>query len=85
MTEPTGDHRRQARWWAVASLALALVWGFGLASMLAILAGTPARIELARFADDDPTSRSYRRIADAGIALGMLGLFVAFLWSLEVV
>ncbi|MEM9033268.1 MAG: hypothetical protein AAGD18_01650 [Actinomycetota bacterium] len=85
MSEPTGDHRRQARVWAVASIALALVWGFGLASMLAVIAGAPARIELARFQDEDESARRYRLVADAGIGLGMFGIFVAFLWSLDVI
>lgn len=85
MTEPSGDHRDRARLWAMASVLLGLAWGFGLASMLAVIAGAPARIELARFQADDARSRRYRIVADAGIALGMLGIFVAFLWSLEVI
>ena len=78
-----GDHRRPARTWAIASLVLAIVGGFGLVSMLALVAGVPARIELDRWPDD--RSRRYRRIADAGIGLGLVGIFVGFLVALEVI
>ncbi|MEM9710654.1 MAG: hypothetical protein AAGA17_00440 [Actinomycetota bacterium] len=77
-----GDHRTQARRWAVASLALALVWGFGLASLVGVAAGVPARIELDRWPDD--RSRRFRRVADVGIGLGMVGVFLGFLVALEV-
>lgn len=78
-----GDHRRPARRWAVASLVLALVWGFGLVSLLALVAGVPARIELDRWPDE--RSRRFRRVADAGIGLGLVGVFLGFLVALEVI
>ena len=78
-----GDHRRQARRWAVASLLLAVLWGFGVASMLAVAAGVPARIELDRW--PDARSRRFRRVADTGLGLGLLGVFAGFLVALDVV
>lgn len=78
-----GDHRRPARRFAVASLVLALVWGFGLVSLVALVAGVPARIELDRWPDE--RSRRYRRIADTGIGLGLFGVFLGFLVALEVI
>lgn len=78
-----GDHRRPARWMAVASLILALVWGFGLVSLLALVVGVPARIELDRWPDQ--RSRRFRLVADAGIGVAMFGLFLGFLAALEVI
>jgi hypothetical protein len=78
-----GDHRRAARWWAVGSIGLALVWLLGLASMVAVFVGLSSRLELSRFSD--PGSRRFRVVADVGIALGMLGMLLGFFVALDVV
>ncbi len=78
-----GDHRRQARRWAVASVVLGCIWLVGVASVAAVAAGLAARVELARYAD--PPSQRMRKVADVGLALGLVGFFAGALVALEVI
>ena len=64
MTRPLAANR----WWAVASLVLALLWLGGLGSALGLLGGW-----MHRRANPDVTSAS-RRIATAAVVVGAIGL-----------
>lgn len=64
------ERDRSSRRLSIASIILALVWLFGLASLFGIILAIMARV--------DAESSKNRRLADVALGLNLLGLFVAF-------
>ena len=71
--EATDEQRlRSAHRVAVGSLLMALLWGFGFFSFGGLLGGAATSAYLKRHDE----SRVYRRIAQAAVVIGSLGLIV---------
>lgn len=67
----TSERDRSARRWALAGIALSLIWIFGLGSLFGIIAGLLGRV--------DSESAQTRRLADVAIGLGLVGVLAAVL------